>query len=951
MPPGTNPNRTSDTPNTAVSFTLPLIRKTGGIGEVLVDLMNTQIRTIKAEVRQEFKAENVPPKSIERILNSFVSLEGTKQPRHSEELRFPELSEKLVQTILKKLVDARLLRESEDGVYELVHDTLAAHIEQTRDKEDIAIDETVKMVKDAYYFQDKTHRYLSENELDQLDKYAQTIKATNRLSEEEWLFVKTSKRKEQRRTLRMRAVFFLALGIAVLMSVLYVQVKQTESENQALLKKNGVNLEQLRSNKQLTQATAEALRNSRNDRTRAFLQLRDVQQNKGVDSANTVLVGQLTNNLLSEFSLFPFYNLGERLSETIDEVIVEDNLKFILGAAMDSPVPFFKNLDLPDDQLRTSIREKGFLIPPQDFNKYGKIRDMVLLEDGRTVISGHADGKIWKWPISTDTPPELVYQFEQGKIREMITVNDQLLVGVDSIIYELDLRRKKTYAEFLIGFNRPIKLLVSNPGKPAQYAVVKENSNKIFFCDRTSKSIITTIEAGLSTVTSMAFSPDGRKMIAAYEEGDIAKLWDLRRPQLITEFKGHRALISSIAFSPDGRKIVTGSWDQSAILWTYKGEIIKRLVGHEQRIHSVAYTKNNYAVTCSEDGDIKSWYLAPLSESELLFEDSVRALAVSSQHDTIAYSLYGDKGFFHLWHWPTNTRDTVWQPLKRFDRGGDIVALAYAEDGKGIVAASENTLTTFIDRSGRRQHEDYRGGGSARIPFTSSICAVDINAEYVLIADRTSGTVLLRNRKDPSKFKVLEHPNRIHAAKFSPDNHFVLSGCEDGDGYLWDLQADSLSRLLQGHSSKVVAVDFSPDGRFLLTGSYDNTALLFELQENHKGNLNPTFEMEGISASYRGHTSDVNAVAFANQIQNGIYRFTTVGADKVGKIWELSQDGSLHERPSLIRHLDEVTVVGFLPGDSLIVTGGFDETLMVWQAGEVGKVIDERVLAGRRLRR
>lgn len=945
MPTKTDQNNTSTSPSPSVSFTLPLIRETGGIGQVLVELMNSQLRRIKTEIREEFKKEKVPAKAVERILNSFVSLEGTKQPRHNEELQFPELSEELVRAILNKLVDARLLRESEDGVYELVHDTLAAHIEQTRDQEDIAVDETVKMVKDAFYFQDKTNRYLTEDELKQLDKYAEVIQSTNRLTEEEWRFVKKSKKKEQRRTLRMRLVFFLALGVAVLMSGLYVQVKKTQSENENLLAEIGLNLEQLKNNKQLTQATAEALRNSRSDRTRAFLQLRDVQQNAMVDSANTVLVGQLTNNFLSEFSLFPFYNLGERLSETIDEVIVEDSLKFILGAAMDSPVPFFKNLGLPEDQLRASIREKGFLIPPSDFNKYGKIRDMVLMSDGRTILSGHGDGKIWKWPISRDTPPELIHQFEQGKIREMIMVNDQLLVGVDSIIYELNLKRKKTYAEFLIGFNRPIKLLVANPKNPNQYAIVKENSNKIFLCNRNSKSIESTIEAGLSTVTSLAFSPNGRKMIAAYEEGDVAKMWDLNRPQLITEFKGHRALISSIAFSPDGRKILTGSWDQSAILWTYKGEIIKRLVGHQQRIHSVAYTQNNYAVTCSEDGDIKTWYLAPLAERELIFEDSVRALAVSTQHDTIAYSLYGDRGFFHLWHWRTNTRDTVWQPIKRFDRPGDIIALAYTEDGKGIVAASENTLTTFIDRSGRNQHEDYRGGGFAKIPRTSSITSVDVNDDYVLIADRQSGQILLRDRKDPTKFKIFKHPNRIHAAKFSPDNHYILSGCEDGDGYLWDLRTDSLSRKLQGHSSKVVAVDFSPDGRYLLTGSYDNTALLFELQENRKGDLNPVFELEGISASYRGHTSDINAVAFANKVVDDTYHFTTAGADKVGKIWELSKDGSLHELPSLIRHLDELTVTAFLPGDSLIVTGGFDETLKIWRAGKVGELIDEKVLA------
>lgn len=953
---------TTDSTNTAeqnqssVIFDPPLIEQTGDIGEVLVDLMNNQTRKIQQEIHQEFEEEKLPENTLRRILGRFISLEGTKQPRQIEALQFPEIPESVTARVVKKLVDARLLRESEDGVYELVHDTLAAHLHQNRDPEEIAVDVAVKIVKDAYFSKDTTDRYLSAAELAQFENHSEIIKSTNRLTEEEWAFVSKSKRKARRRTLITYGLLALAIAVAVVMSGLYLYAQNVARYNEALLEENGIFLEDFKKNNELTQQTAKALQNSKNDRTNAFLSLQAIQDSIDEDVSNQELVDQLTNEFLSEFSLFPFYKRGEKFTdndtETIDEVIVEDSLKFVLGSVKDSPVAFLKTMGSNKQQFKSSIADngKGFLVDPGKFSEYGKITDMVLLPDGLTVLTGHADLKIWKWNISSDDDPELVYQFDtttskHRHIREMILAEShQLLVGVDSLIYEIDLRKKKPLARFRIGFNRSINLLVANPKVPGQYAVVKENSPKIFLCNTRHDSIETEYYQSLSTVTSLAFSPDGKKMIAAYEEGELAKLWALNRPQIITEFKGHRALISSIAFSKDGRQIITGSWDQTAILWTNKGRIIKRLVGHNMRIQSVAYTKNDFAVTCDEEGNFKTWFLGTLAERERIFKDSIRAMAVSPKHETIAFSLFGDKGFFYLWDWRRDTLETIQQPIKKYDQKGDIVALAYTEDGKNIVAASENTLTTFIDLSGNNRHEDYRGGGAANIPRTSSISAVDVNEEYILIADRRSNQVLLRSRKDPGKYIALPHDSRVQAAKFSPDNRFVLSGCDDGKGYLWDISVNPpVRRLLQGHSSKVVAVDFSHDGRYLLTGSYDNTANLYELSENERGNLSPIHKLEGIRADYRGHTSDINAVAFAHSAKDNIYHFTTGSADKSGKFWKFEK-GRIQELPSVIQHLDEVTVAGFLPGDSLIVTGSFDETIKVWRAGQVEELIRERIL-------
>lgn len=967
----TPPTDTSspDTPTpSAITFTPPLVERTGGIGQVLVDMMENQVRRIEQELREEFGEEKVPDAVIPRILTGFVSLEGTKLPRDRSELMFPDLSNELVLATLNKLVDARLLRESEDGTYELVHDTLAAHIYAQRDKRDVAMEEAAKMVKDAYFFHDKTKRLLTSVELAQVEQYEEAMRSTNRLSEEEWAFVGKSHRAVKQKRQRNNLILLGLVGLLILMTGMFVRSQLQKQRIEDLLADNGLMVKDLERNSELTKQTAQALKNSKSDRTSAFRQLRDVRDS--MDQEDRVLVNQLTQGFLSEFSLFPFYNRGERLSETINEIVVGPNLSFIMGAAMDSPVPFFKNVSLDSSQMKPSIRDKGFLIPPSDFHKYGVINDMVLLDDAVTVITGHADGRIWRWRIDRAGDPELLLDSHELKkirdpeddcepdefgripsecilnIRQIVQAGSNLLVAFDSLIYEVPMQRSRP-ARFLIGFNRPINHLVVNPKQPGQFAAVRDNSGKIYLCDRSAEGIQKTFHPGRSTITSLAYSPDGKSMIAGLEDGDVAKMWDLRRPHIITDFKGHSSLISSIAFSKDGRRVLTGSWDQTAILWTAKGEIIKRLVGHQNRIRSVAFTGNGYAVTSSEDGDIKTWYLDPLAESERVFSDSIRALATSSQHDTIAFSLYDDRGSFYLWHWPSDQLIHVKQPIKRYDRSGDIVALAWANDGHGIVAASENTLTTFIDRSGKAAHEDYRGGGRSGIPATSSIAAVDISDDYVLIADRKSRYALLRSRTNPKEFIQLVHPNLVRTATFSSDGRMVLTGCDDGNAYLWDISGEQpTSRTLRGHSSRVVAVDFSPDDRYVLTGSYDNTARIWPLgRTNQTGDITTPYIMEGVQAAYRGHNSDVKTVAFAHQMQDDTYVFLTGSADKTVKIWEFNEQIGLHERPSVIRHLDELVAAAFLPGDTTVVSGSFDETIKVWRADDAERLIESKILS------
>ena len=103
-------------------------------------------------------------------------------------------------------------------------------------------------------------------------------------------------------------------------------------------------------------------------------------------------------------------------------------------------------------------------------------------------------------------------------------------------------------------------------------------------------------ESPIYSITSVAFSPDGRSIVSGSEDQGVriwdaytgkpvgepfqghtkyvnsldgtARIWDASTGKLVRKpFQGPTDRISSVAFSPDGRRIVSGSYDQSVLIW------------------------------------------------------------------------------------------------------------------------------------------------------------------------------------------------------------------------------------------------------------------------------------------------------------------------------------------------------------------------------------------------
>jgi len=135
-----------------------------------------------------------------------------------------------------------------------------------------------------------------------------------------------------------------------------------------------------------------------------------------------------------------------------------------------------------------------------------------------------------------------------------------------------------------------------------------------------SGDLLTIFEGHTGPVRSAAFSPGGDWVITGgCDEADSSgactagtmRIWEVSGDQ-VNVFEGHTASVNSVAFSPDGSRMVTGSDDNTARVWSRSGDVLYVLEGHAADVTSAAFSPDGeWVVTASEDGTAALWAVPP----------------------------------------------------------------------------------------------------------------------------------------------------------------------------------------------------------------------------------------------------------------------------------------------------------------------------------------------------
>ncbi len=293
-----------------------------------------------------------------------------------------------------------------------------------------------------------------------------------------------------------------------------------------------------------------------------------------------------------------------------------------------------------------------------------------------------------------------------------------------------------------------------------------------------------------TAVSSVAVSPDGSLVATAAGEGGV-RLYEAKSGQLLRVIGevGDRG----VSFSPDGRMLTAAGFHMDKLVGMFDVKTGKRVVslaGHtEWEVYAAAVSPDGKLLASTgTDMQILVWELATGKLRHQLKGQPYKAAALAFSPDSATLASGGGDRLVKLWDMTTGK---VRQSLA--GQGDWVCAIAFSPDGKTLASGS-------CDWGFHRAHDWPRPGGN----------------------EREVGEWRLWNVETGKELRSEKLQGRMLSVAFVPDGKSLACGI-DKNLRLYDLSAETASRVVTMHDATITSIAFTPDGTSVVTGSHDQT--------------------------------------------------------------------------------------------------------------------------------
>ncbi len=519
------------------------------------------------------------------------------------------------------------------------------------------------------------------------------------------------------------------------------------------------------------------------------------------------------------------------------------------------------------------------------------VRAVAFSPDGKTVLTGSADGAARLWDVLTGSPigSPMRHEGRANAVAFSADGNIALTGSEDKTARLWDARSGSPIGSpMLIG--NPVNTVAFSPD--GRSALIGSHLALAQLWDvRTGSPMRHDDHVGV-----VVNSSDGSTALQQNGNSYEFRLWNAWKGLPIGSWMRQDGHVYVMAVSPDARTILTGGWDETARLWdTRKGSPIGSPMRHEGRVTAVAFSPDgSTALTGSIDLTARLWDARTGSPIGSPMSHEGRLFAVAFSPDGKTALTRSDDKTARLWD--ARTGSPIGSPMRH---EGRVTAVAFSPDGSAVLTGSDDKTARLWDsRSGSPIGSPMSHDSSVGVV---AVCPVAISPDGKIALTGTSDykTARLWDVRTRSPIgSPMNHNAVVLAVAFSPDGSTALTGSgDDFTARLWDARSGSLIGSPMLHESRVTAVAFSPNGSTALTGSDDFTARLWDARTGSP-----------IGSPMR-HGGIVFAVAFSPDGSTVLTR----GNDKTARLWD-ARTGSPIGSP--MRHDDGIPTIPFSPEGS-----------------------------------
>lgn len=195
-------------------------------------------------------------------------------------------------------------------------------------------------------------------------------------------------------------------------------------------------------------------------------------------------------------------------------------------------------------------------------------------------------------------------------------------------------------------------------------------------------------------VNDLAFSPYGTRLVSGSHD-NTAIVWELPSGDRLKTLIGHSNHVVAVAYSPDGKTIATGSKDNTIILWqadTFEQK--HKIKGHYLGILDLAFTPDSKRlVSGSKDKTVRIWDIASGEQLTVFAEHTDVVNAVAIHGDRLATA---DDDTIRLWDLRTLAPVAVFPA-----RSDGAQSLAFSPDGRYLAAGAHNGVVRVYTMQGK----------------------------------------------------------------------------------------------------------------------------------------------------------------------------------------------------------------------------------------------------------